>query len=285
MNSRSSLDLPKARLAGLVIGGVLAISAAVVYGLGSDPDAGRRLGAPQLGLLGIVLLAYLGAAVWAWRLREVEAEAALRTGAVMGLLLGAAGTANLTLEYLGNLRPPWNAIVPAGEMGIMVVLFGAAATLTLRRSRPATLALLAALWCAVVGTSLICAYGFLLQLAVLRPRGIGSLGNIVESATQHMVIAPIVAVVAGAVAIAATLLHRSSRPGARLALALLDVVQGMVGVGLLVFAASLARAERPPFVMAGMLLTAAALACAPAWLRVRTSGPRHQPGLAPPYRP
>jgi hypothetical protein len=51
----------------------------------------------------------------------------------------------------------------------------------------------------------------------------------------------------------------------------------MVGVGLLVFAASLARAERPPFVMAGMLLTAAALACAPAWLWLRTSGPRHQP--------
>lgn len=279
------MDFPRPRLAGLVIGGVLVIAAAVVYGLGSEPDAGRRLGMPQLGLLGVVLLTYLGAGVWAWRLREVEAEAALRTGAVMGLLLGVAGTANLTLEYLGNLRPPWNAIVPASEMGIMVALFGAAATLTLRRSRPVTLALLAAVWCAVVGTTLICAYGFLLQLAVLRPRGQGSLGNIVESATQHMVIAPVVAIVAGAVAIAATLLHRSSRPGARLALALLDVVQGTVGVGLLVFAASLARAERPPFVMAGMLLTAAALACGPAWLRLRTSGPRHQPGLAPPYRP
>jgi hypothetical protein len=285
MESRSALDFPRARLAGLVIGGVLVIAAAVVYGLGSEPDAGRRLGAPQLGPLGVVLLAYLGAGVWAGRRRGVEAEASLRTGAVIGLLLGVAGTANLTLEYLGNLRPPWNAIVPASEMGVMVVLFGAAATLTLRRSRPVTLALLAAVWSAVVGTSLICAYGFLLQLAVLRPRGQGSLGNIVESATQHMMIAPIVAVVAGAVAIAATLLHRSSRPGARLALALLDVVQGTVGVGLLVFAASLGRAERPPFVMAGMLLTAAALACAPAWLRVRTSGPPHQPGLAPPYRP
>jgi hypothetical protein len=277
MESRGALDFPRERLAGLVIGGVLVIAATVVYGLGSDPDAGRQLGAQQLGPLGVVLLAYLGAAVWAWRLRKVEATASLRTGAVMGILLGVAGTANLTLEYLGNLRPPWNAIVPASEMGIMVVLFGAAATLTLRRSRPVTLALLAALWCAVVGTTLICAYGFLLQLAVLRPRGQGSLGNIVESATQHMVIAPVVAIVAGAVAIAATLLHRSSRPGARLALALLDVVQGMVGVGLLVFAASLARAERPPFVMTGMLLTAAALACAPAWLRLRTSGPPHQP--------
>jgi hypothetical protein len=69
------------------------------------------------------------------------------------------------------------------------------------------------------------------------------------------------------VAIAATFRHRSSRPRARLALALVNVVQGTVGIGLLVFAASLARAERPPFVMAGMLLTAAALACAPAVFR------------------
>ncbi|HEY0512469.1 MAG TPA: hypothetical protein VGH73_11225 [Thermoanaerobaculia bacterium] len=268
--NRTELDLPRTRLAGLVIGGVLVVVAAVGVGLWSGPGAAGRPGVSQLGPLGVLLLAYLGAGVWAWKRRGVEVEASLRTGAVMGILLGIAGTANLTLEYLGNLRPPFNAIVPASEMGIMVLLFGAAASLTLRRSRPVTLALLAAVWSAVVGTSLICAYAFLLQLAVLQPQGIGSLGNIVDSAAQHMAIAPIVAVVAGAVAIAATLLHRSSRPRARLALALLDVVQGAVGIGLLVFAASLVRAERPPFVMGGMLLTAAALACAPAVLRVRS---------------
>jgi hypothetical protein len=260
----------------IVVGGVLVIVAAVVYGLGSDPGAARQLGVPQLGLLGVVLLAYLGAGIWAWKRRGVETETSLRTGGVVGILLGVAGAASLTLEYLGNLRPPFNAIVPAGEMGIMVLLFGAAATLTLRRSRPVALALLAAVWSAVVGTSLICAYGFLLHLAVLRPRGQGSLGNIVDSATQHMVIAPIVAVVAGTVAIAAALLQRSLRPRARLALALWDVVQGAAGIGLLAFATSLVRAERPPFVMAGMLLTAAALAGAPAVLRIG--------GLSP-YRP
>ncbi len=172
------------------------------------------------------------------------------------------GAASLTVESLADLPSPLNAIVPATEMGVMVVLFGAAATLTLRRSRSVTLALLAAVWSAVVGMSLVCAWGLLLQLAVLQSRGQGSLGNTVDSAIQHMVIAPIVAV-----AIAATLLHRSSRPRAKLALALLDIVLVTAGIGLLVFAASLERAERPPFVVAGMLLTAAALASAPAVLR------------------
>lgn len=273
MNGRSARSFPGARLAGIVVGGVLVVAAAVVYGLGSEPGAIRRLGVPRLGLLCVVLFAYLGAGVWAWKRRGAETEASLRTGAVMGILFGAVGAASLTLESLLPLRPPFAAIVPATEMGAMVVLFGATTTTALRRSCPVALALLAAVWSAVVGTSLICACGFLLQLAVLRPSGLGSLGNTVDSAIQHLVIAPVVAVMAGAVAIAATLLHRSSRPRARLALALLDVVQGTVGIGLLVFAASLARAERPPFVMAGMLLTAAALACAPAVLRVPSRSP------------
>jgi hypothetical protein len=51
----------------------------------------------------------------------------------------------------------------------------------------------------------------------------------------------------------------------------LNVVQAAAGIGLLAFAASLARADRPPFVMGGMLLTAAALACAPAMLRTGAS--------------
>jgi hypothetical protein len=258
---------------GLVVGGVLVIATAAIVGLGSSSAAAGRPGVAPLGLLGSLLLVYLGAGIWAWRARGSEVQASLRTGAVMGILLGVAGAANLTLEYLGHLRPPFNAIVPASEMGVMVLLFGAAATVTLRRSRRVTLALLAAVWSAVVGTSLICAYGFLLQLAVLQPRGVESLGNIVDSASQHMAISPIVAVLAGTVAIVATYLHRSSRPRVRLALALWDVVQGAIGIGLLVFAASLARAERPPFVMSGMLLTAAALAGAPALLRIGADAP------------
>jgi hypothetical protein len=244
-----------------VVGGVLVIAGAVVVGLATG------LGPVSWGRLGVLLLAYLGAGIWAWRRRGDEAEAWLRTGGVMGSLLGVAGAVSLTAESLGVLRPPFNAFVPAAEMGTMVLLLGAAAAITLRQSHSVPRALLATLGSAVAGTSLICAYGFFLQLAVLQPRGLGSLGNTVESAVEHLLIVPIVAVLAWAVATTATLVQQASRPAIRFALAVLDVVLGMVGVRLLVVAASLVRAQRPPFVMAGMLLTATALACAPAVLR------------------
>jgi hypothetical protein len=253
---------------GIVAGGALVIAAEAGYGLASDPEAVRRFGAPQLALLGIVLLAYLGAGLWAWRSRRAGVEIPLRAGAALGILLGVIGAASLTAEELAGLRPPWNAVLPATEMAVMVILFGAAATLALRRSGSQALALLAALWSAAVGTSLICAYGLALQLAVLGPRGQGSLENTLGNAVLHLLIAPAVAVVAGAAGIAAALLQRSSRPPVRLALALWDLAQAAAGIGLLIFASSLARPDRPPFVMAGMLLTAAALACAPALLRV-----------------
>jgi hypothetical protein len=227
----------------------------------------------QLGSLGVLLLAYLGAGIWAWRARGIAVKSSLRTGAAFGLLFGVAGAVSLTLEYLGHLRPPFNTLVPVTEMGVMVVLFGAAAAVTLRRSGSWPLALLAAVWSALIGTTLICAHGFLLQRAVLQPRGLGSFENTVESAVEHLAIAPVVAVLGGTAAIAATLLHRRSGVRARLALALWDVVQGTVGIGLLVFAASLARAQRPPYVMGGMLLTAMALAGAPALLRIGADEP------------
>lgn len=192
----------------------------------------------------------------------------LAIGGALGLLLGATEVINLTLEELAGLRPPWNAIVPATGMAVMVVLFGAAATLTLRRSRSWRLALLAAVWTALVGMSLTCAYGIALQLVVLGPRGQGSMERTLSNAVLHLVAGPVVAAAAGTAAIAAALLQRALRPSLRLALALWDLVQASAGIGLLVFAASLARPDRPPFVMAGMLLTAAALACAPAVLRL-----------------
>jgi hypothetical protein len=192
-------------------------------------------------------------------------------GGALGLLLGATEVTNLTLEELAGLRSPWNAIVPAAGMAVMVVLFGAAATLTLRRSRSWPLALLAAVWTALVGMSLTCAYGIALQRVVLGPRGQGSMENTLSNAVLHLVAGPVVALLAGTAAIAAAHLQRSLRPPLRLALALWDLVQVAAGIGLLVFAASLARPDRPPFVMAGMLLTAAALACAPAVLRLGRS--------------
>jgi hypothetical protein len=218
--------------------------------------------------LGLLLLAYLGVGIWIWTIRGPEARGARRTGSLMGVLLGVIGAASLTAESLAGLRPPFNVLVPASEMAAMVVLFGAAATVTFRRSRRMALALSAAVWSAVLGTSLICAYGFLLQVTVLQQRGLGSLGNTAESAIEHLMIAPIVAVAATAVAIVATLLRTSSQPRVRLALALLDILALTGGVSLLVLAASLARPERPPFVLTGMLLAAAALAGAPALFRI-----------------
>jgi hypothetical protein len=125
---------------------------------------------------------------------------------------------------------------------------------------------------------LTCAYGFLLNLAAIESLSrtfvaaaarvpdarVIVVENTLNSASMHMLVAPIVAGSVASVAILASLISRSLGRRAVLMLALVELGLFILGVVALVFAASLERAQRPPYVMRGMLAAALALACFPA---------------------
>ena len=163
-------------------------------------------------------------------------------------------------------------------MGLMIVLFGAAASVAFRLTGSLPLAALAAVWCAIVGTVITCAFGFATDLAFL-PRLVHNLSpafarsglddprafvvrNTIESASAHLLMAPIVAAVVGLLAGTATAGLRSARREVAIALAGLVVVQLGLSVAAIRHGLTLERPRRPPYIMTGMLLGALTLVAA-----------------------
>jgi hypothetical protein len=263
-----------------VVGGALLIATAAGYAVRKYPDAVSLSGGAQLALFSFVLLVYLALGWWARSTRDVQVEASLRIGAAVGMFLGVVGAVNITVENFVTLPGALSAIVPASSMAIMIIAFALAASLSLRRSGSNALALLASVWSSVVAMVLTCAYGFLLNLAAIeslsrafvvdaaragvRDARVIVVENTLSSASMHMLVGPIVAASVGSVAILATLISRSLGRRAMFMLALIELGLFILGVVALVFAASLERAQRPPYVMTGMLVAALALACFPA---------------------
>jgi hypothetical protein len=260
--------------------GALLIAAAAAYAVRAYPDAVGRAGGAQLAIFSFVLLVYLVCGWWARSNRDVQVEASLRIGAAVGMAFGVVGAINITVENFVTLPGALAAIVPATSMAIMIIAFALAASLSLRRSGSIALALLASVWSSVVGMVLTCAYGFLLNLAAIeslsrtfvaaaaragvRDARVIVVENTLSSASMHMLVGPIVAGSVGSVAILAALIGRSLGRRAVFIVALIELGLFILGVVALVFAASLERAQRPPYVMSGMLAAALALACFPA---------------------
>ena len=280
MRSESDTDRHATTFGIGVVGGALLIAAAAGYAVRKYPDAVSRAGGAQIALFCFVLLVYLACGWWARSSRDVQVEASLRIGAAVGMALGVVGAANITVENFVTLLGSLAAIVPATSMAVMVSAFALAASLSLRRSGSNALALLASVWSSVVAMVLTCAYGFVLNLAAIeslsrafvadaarvgvRDARVIVVENTLSSASMHMLVAPIVAGSVGSVAILAAVISRSLGRRAVFMLALIEIGLFILGVVALVFAASLERAQRPPYVMSGMLAAALALACFPA---------------------
>jgi hypothetical protein len=245
-----------------VMSGALLIAIAGGYAIRKYPDAASRAGGVQVALLCLAVLAYLVGGWWARSIRDARAKASLGIGAAIDMLLGLIGAVNITVENFVSLPGPLAAIVPATAMAFMVIAFALGAILAMRRSGSIALALLASIWAAVVGMVITCAYGFVLNLATIASSLV--VANTISSASTHMLVAPVVALSVGTVAILAARISWSLGRRATFMLALIELALFVLGVTALVFAASLQRQERPPFVMSGMLATALALTCLPA---------------------
>ena len=152
---------------------------------------------------------------------------------------------NIALEQFVGLPAPWNAIVPATAMGVIVLT---AAAVAVRAS------LISAIL-AIEGGMLFASLGALLWVALQRR---AEVPLTVMNAATHLALLPFVAAIAGGGAIA---ISRAAHGGLLVSVAGVPLLIG--GVLLLVHMSRLPRPERPPFVISGFGLCAIGLVLLP----------------------
>jgi hypothetical protein len=176
-----------------------------------------------------------------------------------------------------------------GLWALMFVIFGAAGSASFQRSGSLGLAVFSSIWSAIVGTVATLIFGFGLatwfmpfmlnivngayeQSGMSDPQAF-VIRNTLDSASMHLLIVPFVAgvfgLIGGFVCSRLQPLHRKSV----LLIAVLEMALLLAGMAALYMVSVLARPERPPFVMSGLLALGLAMACAhPVFTAIRRPG-------------
>jgi len=223
------------------------------------------------------LVIYGAAATWAARQTSPSRQTALRTGGWAGLLLGGVAVISLTLELFGHLDAAWSAIAGVSQWGLMFLAFGAAGSAAFLALRSVAQALLAAVWAALVSTTitLLCGYGIALAamphmqqvlqsdfaLSGLSDPQAFVIQNALASGVMHVLLAPWIALGFGLAGALAAAVLRFVRPAVAWTLAVVELLVALGGVAALSFSSSLERAARPTYVMAGLLALGLAMVC------------------------
>lgn len=219
-------------------------------------------GLPEARALSIVGVAYVAAGLSCFRFRPGPWLPAWVIPA--GLGLAALELTNICLEQFIGLPSPANAVVPASMMALMVLSASAAAVVASAGST---------LFRGTISAVIVLGLGILLSVSVVlvfvtlraasQPNMVPLLALTCENATMHLTLPLLVAAVAGSAAAAIS----GATSGYQLRASVFISVGGIpllvTGISLLVRAASLARAERPPLVMPGVALAALGLVLLP----------------------
>ena len=224
------------------------------------------------------LLAYAAASEWAKRSPSNAVQSALRSGARVGVVLGTAALIGHTLEVFAALQAPIPAILGVGMWALMFLLLGVASAETYRREASIRLGIMSSIWGAMISSVATVVFAFsvgLLFMSQMQRVLSGALAvsgmtdarafvirNMLDGASSHLLIAPAVAVLAGAASGLASSMLKSVRRRTAVALAMCALLVLGGGVGALRFASLLERSARPPFVMLGLLLLGAAMTSA-----------------------
>lgn len=270
-------------LASTIVLGVVAALSLIAFGVARHPGSVQGAGNSLLRMDIALLLAYGIAGVWVWYERRPEVNVSLRIGAQVGVLLGAVHVANHIVESYVPHRPFILIITP---VFLMLALFGAAGSMAWELTRSLGLAVIAGVWCAIIGMLILICVVFSVSLAFegsaelhmheafaasgMNDPGAFLVGNMLEATSEGLVRMPIFAAFLSFIgAITNAWISVGSRRTA-LAAAALTPLMFAVGAAALVHADSLERAARPPFVMTGVALAGVALCAAhPIWSALR----------------
>ena len=270
-------------LASTTVLAVLAVLSLIALGVARHPASVQGAGNGLLQMDIAILLAYSIAGVWVWYEHRPEVNLSLRIGAKLGVFLGAVHVANHVIESYVPHRPFVLIISP---VFLMLALFGAAGSMAWERTRSLGLAVIAGVWCAIIGMLILICVVFSVSLAFearaeshmheafaasgMNDPGAFLVRNMLEASSEGLVRMPIFAVFLSFTgAIAHAWISGASLRTALLAACLAPFMFG-VGAAALVHADSLERAARPPFVMTGVALAGLALCGAhPIWSALR----------------
>jgi hypothetical protein len=169
----------------------------------------------QLEPVGMLLL-YGGLGWWLTTAMSPARLAALRDGTLFGLVSGAVWIVNLAVETFADLAVQVGGLVFLLLLGATFLLWGVAGLRVARRSGSLSLAILAAVWSAMNSIVILVAFGLLL-LYISLPQlehniatspdflrsgwhdvGAFAIANTFDAGFSHLLMAPLVAVVFGA---------------------------------------------------------------------------------------
>jgi hypothetical protein len=210
-------------------------------------------------------------------------DLAIRLGTIAGLLLGAVLVANHVIELFVSARSFALVISP---VLLTLALLGATGSAATERTGSLLLAIVAGVWCAIVGTLVLLCVGFVFGLTLearvelwlreaFAASGMNDPGgflvqNTLEAACEALVRMPVVALFLSLLgALANAWITKRSRT-AVLVVICSAALMFIGGPAALWYANSLPRAARPPFILAGVLLASVALSAAhPIWSALR----------------
>lgn len=115
----------------------------------------------------VLLLIYIGVVFAVTANDGADRWRAVRTGTAMGVITGAMGVVNLTLETFVALSGAANILATAPFLLGSFALWGLAGFLGARQTRSLPLGILAALWSGMVAILIEVTYGFLLSYTAL----------------------------------------------------------------------------------------------------------------------
>ena len=196
-----------------VVIGALLVIALIGLSVALHPEAIREGGLTGVLVPTFLLLLYTAGGVRAGRQSEGAAHTALRQGAGAGLIIGTVFVMHMTVENFVDTSQQVSTITTLGVMGLVFLLFGATAFRAAQATGSLPLGILASAWGAMIGIVITCLFGFLITLAFM-PRmehvlhgeyvrsGLHDLKafvvqNTLESASSHLIEAPLLATVFG----------------------------------------------------------------------------------------
>jgi hypothetical protein len=158
------------------------------------------------------------------------AAVALRVGAIAGLIGGAVEVVSTALESLFALPQPVVSVVTGAAMLSLFLLFGVAGYIGARRARSFWPGLASAIWCAMCAILIVVTFGFFISVTSLPTLAHGeisdpdylrsgwtdvrafAIANTFDAGFTHLVEAPVIAAVLGALGGAAARLTMRREP-------------------------------------------------------------------------